>query len=86
MTTTTPTVTTTTVTTDPDRHLALALADLAAGHSSTAASRAARIAQECVRGPLRCPCELAGLWRGVPLSRRRHAVLCALWTPEPPRA
>lgn len=32
---------------------------------------------------LRCPCELGNLWKGVPRARRRHAVLCKLWTPPP---
>lgn len=60
-------------------HLELALSDLASGHASYAADREKRIAAS--PSPERrvpCPCELGGLWRGVPRARRRHAVLCAL--------
>lgn len=93
---TTPATTPTTPTT-ADRHLALIRADLAETGRSTAASRALRLAREDLdqllgRAPAapsrrprppRCPCELAGLWRGVPRARRRHAVLCTFWVPPP---
>lgn len=67
-----------------DRHLTLALADLAATGRSCAADRAQRIARSAASPalpcppPVPCPCELGGLWRGVPRRLRRHAVLCAL--------
>lgn len=91
---TTPKTPVTTTTTPPtiDRHLELAIEDLAATGRSTAAERALRIAREEIDQllarttptpsrrprPLPCPCALGGLWRGVPRARRRHAVLCEL--------
>ena len=92
MATTTTIIMTTTTRYADDRHLELALADLAAGRPSTAAGRALRIAREELdqllgrapaaqpptARPLPCPCALGGLWHGVPRARRRHAVLCTL--------
>ena len=40
-----------------------------------------RLGRASTARPLPCPCALGGLWAGVPRARRRHAVLCALWTP-----
>lgn len=81
---------TTTTTTTIDRHLTLAIEDLSATGRSTAADRTLRIAREELdqlsapsARPLPCPCALGGLWRGVPRTRRRHAVRCTLWVPPP---
>lgn len=67
---------TTTTTTTIDRHLTLAIEDLAATGRSTAAERTLRIAREELdqlsapsARPLPCPCALGGLWRGVPAGQ-----------------
>lgn len=61
-------------------HLTLAIADLAATGRSLAAERAQRLARSAAppAPPVPCPCELGGLWRGVPRRLRRHAMLCSL--------